>query len=71
MKFDEKYDIGEFVVGYIDRKEGILEASVGEWEEFGREEVMAYVKNTQSGEIVWDKARRVDLVCGGKGKSGG
>lgn len=71
MKFDEKYDIGEFVVGYIDRKEGILEASVGEWEGFGREEVMAYVKNTQSGEIVWDKARRVDLVCGGKGKSGG
>jgi uncharacterized protein (UPF0248 family) len=66
MKFDEKYDIGEFVVGYIDRKEGILERSVEEWEGFGREELMAYVKNTKSGEIVWDKARRVDLVSGGK-----
>ena len=66
MKFDEKYNIGEFVVGYIDRKEGILERSVGEWEGFGREELMAYVKNTKSGEIVWDKARRVDLVSGGK-----
>jgi uncharacterized protein (UPF0248 family) len=71
MKFDENYDIGEFVVGYIDRKEGILEASVGEWERFGREEVMAYVRNTKSGEIVWDKAMRVDLVFGGKGKRGG
>ena len=67
MKFDEKYDIGGFVVGYIDRKEGILERSVGEWEEFGREELMAYVKNTKSGEIVWDKARRIDLVLGGRG----
>jgi uncharacterized protein (UPF0248 family) len=66
MKFDEEYDIRQFVVGYIDRKEGILEASVGEWEGFGREELMAYVKNTKSGEIVWDKARKVDLVFGGK-----
>jgi uncharacterized protein (UPF0248 family) len=66
MKFDERYDIEEFVVGYIDRKEGILERSIGEWEGFGREELMAYVKNTKSGEIVWDKARKVDLVFGGK-----
>jgi uncharacterized protein (UPF0248 family) len=64
MKFDENYEIGEFVVGYIDRKEGILEASVGEWEGFGREDLMAYVKNTKSGEIVWDKARKADLVFG-------
>ena len=66
MKFDEIYNIGEFVVGYIDRKEGILETSVGDWEGFGREELMSYVKNTKSGEIVWDKARKVDLVFGGK-----
>jgi uncharacterized protein (UPF0248 family) len=67
MKFDGKYDVGDFVVGYIDRKEGILEKSVKEWEEFGQEELMAYVRNVKSDEIVWDKARKVDLVFGRKG----
>lgn len=67
MKFDEKYDIADFVVGYIDRKEGILEKSVQEWEKFAQEELMAYIKNVKSDEIVWDKARKVDLVFGGKG----
>jgi uncharacterized protein (UPF0248 family) len=66
MKFDEKYDIEHFVVGYIDRKEGILEKVVNEWEKFGQEELMAYIKNVKSDEIVWDKARKIDLVFGKK-----
>lgn len=66
MKYDEAYDINDFVVGYIDRKEGILEKSVLLWEQFGQEELMAYIKNVKSGDIVWDKARKVDLVTGTK-----
>jgi hypothetical protein len=66
MKFDEGYEIGDFVVGYIDRKEGILEKGVKVWEKFGQEELVAYIKNVKSGEVVWDKARKIDLVFGKK-----
>jgi uncharacterized protein (UPF0248 family) len=66
MKFDEKYEIGDFVVGYIDRKEGILEKSMQEWDRFGQEELMAYIKDVKSDEIIWDKARKIDLVFGKK-----
>jgi len=66
MKFDRKYKIEDFVVGYIDRKEGILEKSVEEWEVFGQEDLMAYIKNLKDDETVWDKARKVDLVFGKK-----
>jgi hypothetical protein len=70
LKFDEAYNIEDYVVGYIDRKEGILECSVAEWEmERGgerREELLAYVKERGSGIVVWDKVRKIDLVFGGK-----
>lgn len=66
MKFDSSYDTSDYVVGYIDRKAGILEKSVDEWEKFGQEELMAYIKNLKDGEIVWDKAKKIDLVFGKK-----
>ncbi|PMD42739.1 hypothetical protein L207DRAFT_632471 [Hyaloscypha variabilis F] len=71
LKFDQAYNVEDYVVGYIDRKEGILECSVAEWEmERGgerREELLAYVKERGSGVVVWDKVRKIDLVFGGKG----
>jgi uncharacterized protein (UPF0248 family) len=66
MKFDSQYNTEDFVVGYIDRKAGILEKSVEEWGDFGQEELMAYIRNVKDDEIVWDKARKVDLVFGKK-----
>jgi uncharacterized protein (UPF0248 family) len=66
IKFDEKYDIEDFVVGYIDRKEGIIEKAVQEWENFAQEELMAYIRDVKRDEIVWDKARKVDIVFGTK-----
>jgi len=67
MKFDSSYDTGDYVVGYIDRKAGILEKSVDEWGEFGQEELMAYIKNVKDEEIIWDRARKIDMVFGKKG----
>jgi hypothetical protein len=67
MKFDSKYNTEDYVVGYIDRKAGILEKSVDEWGHLGQEELMAYIKNVKADEIVWDKARKIDLVFGKKG----
>jgi uncharacterized protein (UPF0248 family) len=67
MKFDSKYNTADFVVGYIDRKAGILEKSVDEWGDYGQEELMAYIKNVKDDVIVWDKARKIDLIFGKKG----
>lgn len=64
IKFDGKYNAEDYVVGYIDRKAGILEKSVKEWEKFGQEELMAYVRNVKDDHIVWDKTRKIDLVFG-------
>ncbi len=66
MKFDSEYNMEDYMVGYIDRKAGILEQSVEKWGNFGSEELMAYIKNVKDDEIVWDKARKIDLVFGKK-----
>lgn len=64
LKFDPGYAIANFVVGYIDREAGVLEKSVDEWVEHGDEDLIAYIKNVENGDIVWDKARKIDLVSG-------
>jgi uncharacterized protein (UPF0248 family) len=66
MKYDERFDVSDFVVGYIDRQEGILEKKVQDWEPYGQEELMAYIRNVKTDEVVWDKVRKVDSVFGTK-----
>lgn len=66
LKFDARYDTTEYVVGFIDRKAGILEKPVDAWGEYDEEELIAYIKNVSIGKIVWDKANKVDLVSGAK-----
>jgi uncharacterized protein (UPF0248 family) len=66
LKFDSTYDMKDYVVGYIDRKSGFLEVGIDEWEIFGQGGLMAYIKNVKDEEIVWDEARKIDLVFGKK-----
>jgi hypothetical protein len=64
LKYDSEYNLADYVVGCIDRKAGVLEKEVGDWKSFDEEELIAYFKNVVSGEIVWEKARKIDLVFG-------
>jgi uncharacterized protein (UPF0248 family) len=66
IKFDSNYNTEDYVVGYIDRKAGFVEIGIDEGGGFGQEDQMAYVKNVKDGEIVWDKARKINFVCGKK-----
>ncbi|KUJ07179.1 uncharacterized protein LY89DRAFT_743177 [Mollisia scopiformis] len=66
LKYDSRYNIKDYVVGYIDRKAGILEKPVEEWQEYEEEELIAYFKHVPDEELVWDRARKVDSVSHGR-----
>ncbi|BCS26116.1 DUF504 domain-containing protein [Aspergillus puulaauensis] len=66
--WDENYDSTDFVIGYEDRFEGRLEASVNSWkreltdEEFIPQHRILYIKRKSDSEIVWDRRRRIDQI---------
>jgi uncharacterized protein (UPF0248 family) len=62
LKHDARYRVEEYVVGYMDRKAGMLEKSVADWQEYQEQELIAYFKHVPANEIVWDRASKVDLV---------
>jgi uncharacterized protein (UPF0248 family) len=64
LKYDPEYNVADYVVGCIDRKAGILEKKVENWKSFDEEELIAYFKDVKSNEIVWDRARKIDLIFG-------
>jgi hypothetical protein len=66
LKYDSEYNVADYIVGCIDRKAGILEKKVENWKSFDEEELIAYFKDVKSNEIVWDRARKIDLVFGKK-----
>lgn len=66
LRFDAQYVAKNYVVGYIDRTAGILVKGVHEWKEYDEEELIAYVKNVETGVVVWDRVRKVDLISGAK-----
>lgn len=67
LRWDEDYDISDFVIVYKDRFEGNKEISADQWkdettdEEFIPQHRIVRIKK-QDNEIVWDRERRVDLV---------
>lgn len=69
LKYDSEYNVADYVLGCIDRKAGVLEKKVEDWKGFDEEELIAYFKEVKSNEIVWDRARKIDLVFGKKDES--
>ncbi|ODM16237.1 hypothetical protein SI65_08236 [Aspergillus cristatus] len=66
--WDAKFDSEDYIIGYEDRFNGRLEASLGTWkkdltdEEFIPQHRILYIKRKSDGEIVWDKRRRTDKI---------
>ncbi|KAL4944425.1 hypothetical protein BDV06DRAFT_187290 [Aspergillus oleicola] len=66
--WDESYDSTDFVIGYEDRFEGRMEASLNSWkrestdEEFIPQHRILYIKRKSDFEIVWDRRRRIDQI---------
>ncbi|KAL4880923.1 hypothetical protein BJY04DRAFT_68241 [Aspergillus karnatakaensis] len=68
LVWDERYDSTDFVIGYEDRFEGRMEASLNSWkrestdEEFIFQHRILYIKRKSDSEIVWDRRRRIDKI---------
>ncbi|KAL4970288.1 DUF504 domain-containing protein [Aspergillus stella-maris] len=68
LVWDESYDSTNFVIGYEDRFEGRMEASLNSWkrestdEEFIPQHRILYIKRKSDSEIVWDRRRRIDQI---------
>ena len=66
--WDSNFDSQQYLIGYEDRFNGRLEASLGSWkrdltdEEFIPQHRIIYIKRKSDGEVVWDKRRRIDKV---------
>ena len=62
LRHDPTCNLDDYVVGYIDRKSGILEKPVSEWEDFIPEDHIAYFKQVSDDCIVWDRAKKIDRL---------
>ena len=62
LKHDPTYDQEDYVVGYIDRKAGILEKSVSTWESYQQEDIIAYFRQVSENRIIWDRAKKIDRL---------
>ena len=69
LRWDADFQTSSYILGYLDRFEGIKEAAISDWLEESTEEDwipehrIKYVKNTD-GEVVWDRHKRIDKVFG-------
>ncbi|RDW90911.1 hypothetical protein BP5796_02076 [Coleophoma crateriformis] len=62
LKYDSNYDPNDYVIGYIDRKAGMLEKPVPLWEEFEQIDLVAYFKFRPENRVVWDRVRKIDDI---------
>ncbi|KAK6329947.1 hypothetical protein TWF718_003374 [Orbilia javanica] len=74
LKWDSKYDASAYVIGYEDRFRGVLEIGVDKWktemsdEEFVPMHRVVYFKERKTGEILWDREKRIDKIFGSGNK---
>ncbi|EGX45488.1 hypothetical protein AOL_s00169g94 [Orbilia oligospora ATCC 24927] len=70
LKWDSKYDASAYVIGYEDRFRGVLEIGVDKWktemsdEEFVPMHRVVYFKERKTGEMLWDREKRIDKIFG-------
>jgi uncharacterized protein (UPF0248 family) len=67
INWDSKFSRDDYIIGFVDRFEGQLEVSMNSWkkettdEEFIPQHRVLYIRHV-SGEIVWDRRRRIDKI---------
>jgi uncharacterized protein (UPF0248 family) len=82
MRWDPGLDMEDFIIGYLERFEGIKEMPMPKWvretsdEDFIPQHRIKYFKRSSDGEVVWDREDRLDKIFGsgltrrGAGNSG-
>jgi uncharacterized protein (UPF0248 family) len=70
LKWDEKMDCADYIVGYEDRFVGAREKALDSWkteqtdEEFIPQHRILYFKRRSDGVFVWERSTRTDLIFG-------
>ena len=70
LRWDPNIDSSDYIVGYEDRFRGTKELSLDSWKQESSEEDfipqhrIVYFKRKSSGEVVWDRRKKVDRVFG-------
>ena len=70
MRWDSGIESADFVVGYLDRFDGVVEIDLSLWvkevteEEFIPQHRIKYLKNTKTQDVVWDREARIDKIFG-------
>lgn len=62
LRFDPKFNVDEFVIGYIERTAGIIEIPVTDWNDQESQDCIAYFKNVAAGKVIWDRVSKTDLL---------
>ncbi len=69
IRHDATLDVSDYIIGYHDRIEGLMEMKVEDWkggdvtdEEFIPQHRILYFKRVSDGVRVWDRKRRLDRV---------
>ena len=75
LRFDSKYSVDDYVIGYEDRHTGIMEMPVTSWkasdstvEDFIPQSRIVYYKRKSDGAEVWNRRTRLDVIFGSGGK---
>ena len=70
IRWDASIESADFLVGYLDRFDGIVEIDFVSWvrelteEEFIPQHRIRYLKNTKTQDVVWDRDARIDKIFG-------
>ena len=71
LRFDSKFAVDDYVIGYEDRHAGIMEMPVTSWktsdntmEDFIPQSRIVYYKRKVDGVEVWNRRKRLDIIFG-------
>lgn len=70
LRWDPNMDSDDYVIGYLDRFEGVQEKPLGSWqseqtdEEFIPQHRIVYFKRKSDASIVWERHSRTDKIFG-------
>lgn len=62
LRHDSTCNLEDYVIGYIDRKAGILEKPASKWDNFEPDDHIAYFKQISQNDIVWDRFKKIDKL---------
>jgi len=62
LRHDPKYEVQDYVIGYIDRQAGVVEKPADDWGDGEDESTVVHFRYVPEDRVVWDRVRKIDLI---------